>query len=58
MKGVTEQNNFIYFTLALMALLLCSAVVDSMPDGADYMVVEAVILVTQIVAYILSLIHI
>lgn len=52
MKVVTEQNNFIYFTLALIALLLCSALVDSLPNGKDLMLVEAVILVTQIVAYI------
>ena len=52
MKGVTENNNFIYFTFALMVLLLCSAVVDSMPDGQNFMVVEVVILVTQIVAFI------
>ena len=32
MKVVTEQNNFIYFTLALLLLLLCSAVVDSVPE--------------------------
>ncbi len=48
---VTRENNFIYFTLALVALLLASAVVDSMPDDSDLMVVEGLILVTQIVAF-------
>lgn len=48
---VTESNNFIYFTLALMLLLLSSAIVDSVPESRGLMLVEGVILVTQIVAY-------
>lgn len=51
MKVVTEENNFIYFTLALLLLLLSSALVDSIPLAQGMMLVEAVILVTQIVAY-------
>ncbi len=49
---VTEKNNFIYFTLALVVLLLASAIVDSVPETRGLMLVEAVILVTQVVAYI------
>ncbi len=49
---LTRENNFIYFTLAVIALLLVSALVDSMPDNSDLMLVEGLILVTQIVAYI------
>ena len=49
---VTEKNNFIYFTLALMLLLLSSAIVDSVPQSRNMMLVEVVILVTQIVAYV------
>lgn len=48
---VTEKNNFIYFTLALILLLLSSAIVDSVPESRDLMLVELVILVTQVVAY-------
>ena len=52
MKAVTDQNNFIYFTVALMLLLLASAVVDSVPESRGLMVVEVIILITQVVAYI------
>lgn len=51
MKRVTTENNFIYFTLALLLLLLASAIVDSVPNVQGMMLVEAVILVTHIVAY-------
>lgn len=51
-KYVTEQNNFIYFTLALMALFLCSAIVDSVPESRGMMLVEILILATQVVAFI------
>jgi voltage-gated potassium channel len=51
MKPVTTDNNFIYFTLALLLLLLASAIVDSVPNAQGMMLVEAVILVTHIVAY-------
>ena len=51
-KHVTDQNNFIYFTLALMALFLCSAVVDSVPGSRGMMLVEILILATQVVAFI------
>ena len=52
MPSVTNQNNFIYFTMALLLLLLCSALVDSIPHARGLMLVEAVILVTQVVAYL------
>ena len=51
MKRVNEQNNFIYFTLALFLLMLCSALVNTVPDTRRLMLVEIVILVTQVVAY-------
>ena len=52
MKYVHEDNNFIYFTIALMMLLLSSAIVDSIPGKHGLMVVEGIILITQIVAYL------
>ncbi len=51
MQSVNSENNFIYFTLALLLLLLCSALVDSVPNVRGLMLVEAVILITQVVAY-------
>lgn len=51
-KHVTEENNFIYFTLAVMALFLCSAIVDSVPESRGMMLVELLILTTQVVAFI------
>jgi hypothetical protein len=51
MRLVNRENNFIYFTLALTTLLLASAIVDSLPEESDLMVVEGLILVTQIVAF-------
>lgn len=50
-RRVHEENNFIFFTLALLLLLLTSAIVASVADGRGMMVVEGVILVTQVVAY-------
>ena len=52
MQSVNSENNFIYFTLALLLLLLCSALVDSVPNVRGLMLVEAVILITQVVAYL------
>ena len=52
MKTFPTENNFIYFTLALLFLLLSSAIVDSMPETQGLMLVELVILITHIVAYL------
>ncbi|MEP4148860.1 MAG: ion channel [Halioglobus sp.] len=52
MKHVTQQNNFIYFTVALLLLLLASAFVDSVPESQGMMLVELFILITHIVAYV------
>ncbi len=52
MKAVTEQNNFIYFTISLMLLLVASGIVDSIPHTENLMVVELILLLTQIVAYL------
>lgn len=52
MKGVNEENNFIYFTAALVVLLLISALVDTMPQGEGRMLLRIVILATEVVAFI------
>jgi len=52
MEGVNERNNFIYFTLALVTLLLVGALVDTMPTGEGRMLLRLIILATVIVAFV------
>lgn len=52
MEGVNERNNFIYFTLALVTLLLVSALVDTMPAGEGRLLLRLIILATEIVAFV------
>jgi hypothetical protein len=52
MEGVNERNNFIYFTLALVILLLASALVNTMPSSEGRMVFRLIIVATEIVAFI------
>ena len=52
MEGVNEKNNFIYFTAALVVLLLVSALVDTMPAGEGRILLRLIILTTEIVAFI------
>jgi voltage-gated potassium channel len=52
MEGVNERNNFIYFTLALVTLLLVGALVDTMPTGEGRMLLRLIILATEIVAFV------
>ncbi len=50
MDGVNENNNFIYFTVSLVILLLVSALVDTMPDGEGGLLLKMIILATELVA--------
>ncbi len=52
MVGVNEKNNFIYFTAALVLLLLTSALVDTMPAGEGRLLLRLIILATEVVAFI------
>ena len=52
MKVVTEDNNFIYFTISLILLLVASGIVDSIPQTENMMIVEVILLITQVVAYL------
>lgn len=52
MVGVNEKNNFIYFTAALVMLLLTSALVDTMPAGEGRLLLRLIILATEVVAFI------
>ena len=51
MKHVNAQNNFIYFTLALIALLVASAGLRSIPDSDGQRVIQGIMLLTELVAY-------
>ena len=51
MKGVTEENNFIYFTLALIALLIASAGLRSIPESDGHRLLQGIMLLTEAVAY-------
>ena len=51
MKGVTAQNNFAYFTLALIALLVLSAGLDSIPKNDGHRALQGIMLLTELVAY-------
>lgn len=52
MEGVNERNNFIYFTLALVILLLASALVNTLPGSEGRLVLRLIIVATEIVAFI------
>ena len=51
MKRVTEENNFIYFTLALIVLLIASAGLRSIPENDGHQVLQGIMLLTEVVAY-------
>ena len=51
MKVVTEENNFIYFTLALIALLIASAGLRSIPESDGHRLLQGIMLLTELVAY-------
>jgi hypothetical protein len=50
-EGVTERNNFFYFTLALVVLLVASAVLRSMPESDGHRLLQGIMLLTEAVAY-------
>ena len=51
MKTIHTHNNFFYFTASLVILLLVSAFVSSSPPGEDHLVLEALMFITELVAY-------
>lgn len=53
MPHINEQNNFIYFTLSLVLLLLASAVTDYVPDGLlTHLFLRGLIVGMLVVAYL------
>jgi hypothetical protein len=50
-EGVTAQNNFFYFTLALIVLLIASAGLRSIPESDGHRLLQGVMLLTEVVAY-------
>ncbi|MCB1842945.1 MAG: two pore domain potassium channel family protein [Halioglobus sp.] len=51
MARIHSHNNFFVFTAALIVLLLCSAVVSSLPEGSHHRLLQAVLILSQLVAY-------
>lgn len=51
MARIHSHNNFFVFTAALIVLLLCSAVVSSVPEGSQHRLLQAVLILSQLVAY-------
>ena len=51
MQKIDSHNNFLFFTASLIFLLLASGFVGSTPDGEDHLLLQAVILATELVAY-------
>ncbi len=52
MKGLSRDNNFHYFTLSLVTLLLASALIGYVPDGFGGLALRLLVLVTVAVAYL------
>ena len=52
MKVVTTHNNFIYFTLALIVLLIASAGLRSFPDYDGHRLLSGMMLLTELIAYL------
>ena len=51
MDAVDSHNNFYYFTASLVILLLASAFVSSTPGGEGHLLLQALMFVTELVAY-------
>jgi voltage-gated potassium channel len=50
-EGVNVHNNFFYFTLALIVLLVASAGLRSIPESDGHRLLQGVMLATELVAY-------
>ena len=52
MKTVNEKNNFIYLTGSMIGLLLCSALIDSLPEDKTHLFLQGVVFLTFIIGYL------
>lgn len=52
MKYVTEKNNFIYFTLSLVIMLLLSSLTDLVATGTARLLLRGITLLLYVVAFI------
>ena len=52
MKSLSRDNNFHYFTLSLLTLLLASALIGYVPDGFAGLALRLLVLATIAVAYL------
>jgi voltage-gated potassium channel len=48
---IHSKNNFIFFTVTLVCVLLASAVVGSTPAGENHRLIQGVLLLSQLAAY-------
>lgn len=51
MQRIHSHNNFVYFTVSLVILLLTSAFVSSTPEGYNHLLLQAVMFATELVAF-------
>jgi voltage-gated potassium channel len=51
-QKIHSKNNFIFFTATLVCVLLTSAIVGSTPAGENYRLMQAILLLTQLAAYV------
>jgi voltage-gated potassium channel len=52
MSTLNENNNFIYLTASLVALLLFSALIDTLPQSSSHLILEAAVVATFAVGYL------
>ncbi len=52
MGRVDEHNNFIIFTAFLVLMLLCSALAQSLPEGMAHILMRAIVISLEVVAFI------
>ncbi len=51
-KKLNQDNNFHYFTLSLVTLLLCATFIGHVPDGFGGLVLRVLVMLTVLVAYL------
>jgi voltage-gated potassium channel len=52
MQKVTKENNFMYLTGSLIALLVSSALIDSIPGGFAHLFLQCIVFSTFVIGYL------